>query len=368
MIWENLYSWSNQKIVTLDSNKPEVIEENVIIKKSTFKDILKNSTLWVTNKNFYISIDYCTFIGCSSKDSGQERGVIYFGLTEYGSVSITRTIADSCSSSFGGNFAHTEIGYYGSVFVLMTSIDKCAPDFSGENYHSILMYYGTQILKNINNTRCCATRHPAFTNYDSKTTQIDFCNIVDNTATQSSIHCFAGHGEARRVNYIRNHQKSIFPKIPGVVGNYARQVTYKSLIVLSDCVFEGNTGSSLISVDNADITLVGCSLDRTDFSETDGRVYNAEPRIRPPVTMTLMGGSGKHADIPYREGSDKINMLLSRSILAIAAMMNLSEGINFRWYFFTIIVKLIIIYYAMYRKKDYFFFSYSINTISNAVF
>lgn len=323
MIWKELFPWAHQTSVTLSITSPKVINENIIICKSTFSGICGDSTLEIADQSYYLSIDYCIFFDCSSLGSYQKAGCAQISLLNYGSVSVTRTIADSCMSSLEGNFALLKVSEFGSIFVLMSSMDKCAPDCSSKTYHSILMKSGTQILKNINNTCCNADRHAGFSNAESLVAEVDFCNIVDNLMTMACVHAITGNADVRRVNYISNTLGTGIDAFDGVIARV--NSIENSRAIMSDCVLIRNSLTYLISVYNADITLIGCNLDSSSFKKSGADVILIESHVRDPITMTLMAGAGKHADIPYGIKTVKfikpLQVLISATFLGIIIYM-----------------------------------------------
>lgn len=319
MQWTEMFPWSNQKVKTLDIQIPENIGENVTIIKSVFKEIHGDSTISLLGQNLYLSVDYCTFIGCTSFDTASKAGAIHTALQGFGSVSITRTIADSCASSYEGNFARIEVSTLGSIFVMMTSIDKCAPDKSTQNYHAIQLVLGTHIVSNLNNSRCMAERHAGLSNSVASQGRTEYCNFADNTMT-SCLHASDGPIDVRRINYIRNTMTGQFEGYEGLIA--AVEGATFSRLIFSDCFMKDNIAKYLISANKVDITLVGCCFDSNEFFTNQGQVIIADPIERPPVTMTLMAGGGKHADIPYgrwwtRSTSNKCQAIIVSLMMAL---------------------------------------------------
>lgn len=318
MLGETIFTWANQRHVTLSISKPEVINENIFIERSLFKDIEGDSTLTLIDKNYCCSIDKCTFIRCTCKTQ-EKGGAIHFVLTEHGSVSITRSIASECMSKNEGNFAYLKVSEFGNIITKMTSIDKCSPDASQDSYHTMFMISGTQIVSNINNTRCYSTRHSAFTNHEAYVGLVDFCNIADNEMKQSCLHYITGNADVRHVNYVNNVLNLAKENLEGVVSAYRSGSS--SRVFLSDCVIQGNKADYIISAQTAVIHLVGCNIQNGAYAITNnGNVINNEPNARSLVTMTLMAGAGKHADIPYRsmtcEGARNMQIIML-SLIAI---------------------------------------------------
>lgn len=290
-----MFPWSNQKVI--QTQKAETLSENILIIKSSFQNIHNGPVLSMIDKSYYCSIDYCSFLDCSCEELSASMGCVHLILNDFGSVSISRTIAGSCMSSKEGNFARIEVKQFGSIFVLMTSIDKCAPNSIRDTYHSMVLSNGAQVVSNLNNTRCFAERHSGISNINTQSGQVNFCNFANNIMTMSCLHSLSGNTEVRRVNYIHNILGTLFPNHEGLI--ITTPDLLPSRIILSDCFLANNTAECIISVNKADITLVGCNLDSDKFIFHDANVNIEAPQTRSVVTMTLMAGAGKNADIPY---------------------------------------------------------------------
>ena len=325
MIWKELFPWANQELVELNIQSPKVLDRNVLISKSGFKGIEGDSTLTVLDRNYYCSIDYCTFFRCSSLGCYQKAGCVHMRLTGYGSASITRTIGDSCQSSWEGNFGRLEVGKFGSIIVMMTSINKCSPDSSIDSYHSLRLKNWNQIAKNINSTRSFSVRHTCLSTVTPVYATVDFCNFADNQLRMTCLQEITGSANVRRVNYIGNRLGALYTKLEGIISVY-REVE-GMIVIISDCVLIKNTATYLVSVCKSDATMIGCYIQNRSFKESGANLIVVDSNVREPITMTLMAGPGKHADIPYGGGTRSGK---PRSISTVVYLtIFLSEALNF---------------------------------------